>query len=340
MKRNAKWNGTRWPGLLPGVIFFLIVGLFISSANASVNGPGGMTTRRILFISAYYSSFPTFFQQTEGLRASFALQRIEFDIEFMDSKRFPAPLDRETFTDYLTWKLKRLSSYSAIADDLPGSQGDLHIFYHLARAFPGVTFSHIPLGELTWKQFEQKLKGVEKESAVLLLSAYRDETGRTLQFYEALSIIKENLNLPLYHLWYHGIGRGILGGKVISHLEQAKTAADMVLQILSGTLPENIKVVSQSPNSYVFAHKELEIWGISRAKLPANSVILNSPHSFYRTHLNIERTALERFGYRVTACSSSRQTLNLFISAPEVKSAPFPRYHMPFMEKIIADNNC
>lgn len=36
-----------------------------------------------------------------------------------------------------------------------------------------------------------------------------------------------------------------------------------------------------------------------------------------RSILNIERTALERFGYRVTACSSSRQALNLFISAPD-----------------------
>ena len=31
------------------------------------------------------------------------------------------------------------------------------------------------------------------------------------------------MNIPIFHLGYHGIGQGVLGGKVISHYKQAKS---------------------------------------------------------------------------------------------------------------------
>jgi signal transduction histidine kinase len=114
-----------------------------------------------------------------------------------------------------------------------------------------------------------------------LLSAYRDKTGDTLDFDESLDLITENLGAPLYHLWYHGMGAGILGGKLVSHFEQGKTAAGIALQIIEGKPIEDIPVLTESPNRYVFDYAELREFGIVKSTLPQDSIIINEPQTFY-----------------------------------------------------------
>jgi signal transduction histidine kinase/ABC-type uncharacterized transport system substrate-binding protein len=169
----------------------------------------------------------------------------------------------------------------AIVDDTPSGQGDLATFYQSAPEFTGVAFSEISLTELTWTQFEEALRKADKHQAVLLLSAYRDKTGDSLNFDESLDLITENLGAPLYHLWYHGMGAGILGGKLISHFEQGKTAAGIALQIIAGIPPEEIPVLNESPNRYVFDYIELKKFNIAKSALPPESIIINEPQTFY-----------------------------------------------------------
>ena len=50
--------------------------------------------KRVLFVSSYHPSFPSFDLQVSGIRAALAergfdSRKIVMDIEFMDSKRFP-----------------------------------------------------------------------------------------------------------------------------------------------------------------------------------------------------------------------------------------------------------
>ncbi|WP_139795772.1 ABC transporter substrate binding protein [Desulfocicer vacuolatum] len=341
------------------IIWGLFVAVFISVQwpVPSTGTPNFDLNRRVLFISAYHPAFPTFFQQVDGLSASFEGKNIFLDIEFMDSKRFSDQLNIILFKQGLARKLEQLPPYDvivtgddnalifalehqqalfneipivfmgvnnvelasaqndnpfvtgvieavsmaetielmlklqpeasrvmAIADSLPSGQADLATFYRLAPQFRETKFSHIPLGEMTWKELGEQLSSMGRETAVLLFSAYTDKTGKTLQFHESLSTIKRDLKIPLFHLWYHGIGQGILGGKVISHFDQAKTAGDMVFQIISGVSPDQIDVITDSPNRYVFDHEQLKAHDISRADLPAGSLIFNEPRSFYKAH--------------------------------------------------------
>jgi signal transduction histidine kinase len=169
----------------------------------------------------------------------------------------------------------------AIVDDTPSGQGDLVTFYQSASEFTGVEFSDISLTGLTWTEFAEVLRRVDKHRAVLLLSAYRDKTGDTLDFDESLDLITKNLGAPLYHLWYHGMGDGILGGKLISHFEQGKTAAEIALQIIAGKPIEDIPVLTESPNRYIFDYAELREFGIAKSTLPQDSIIINEPQTFY-----------------------------------------------------------
>lgn len=172
----------------------------------------------------------------------------------------------------------------AIVDNTPSGQGDLKLFYQIEKEIRTHRFKDIALSDMTWSEFYGQLQGLSTEDAVLLLSAYKDKNNTTFLFNESLNKIKKNLSIPLFHLWYHGIGDGILGGKVINHFEQGRTAAEIVLQITGGKPVKEIKVSEQSPNQYVFDYNELQKHNLFKSVLPKKSLILNTPYSFYNEY--------------------------------------------------------
>ncbi len=311
--------------------------------------------KRVLFISSYHPAFPTFFQQVNGIKDSFSEKPIYFDVEFMDTKRFPDKSNWKQFKERLSYKLSQAAQYDvimvgddnalafaleqqslhfkgkpivffgvndiqlasqqnsnpqvtgivesvsmkdtidlmiklraevsriiALVDSTPSGQGDLKTFYQTASQFRGLEFSALSLSELSWMEFGKALQNIGEDSAVLLLSAYEDKENIRMEFNESLEIIKRNLSVPIYHLWYHGIGSGLLGGKVISHYEQGKTAAGIVLHILDGNPIDQFKVITESPNRYLFDYDQLKKHSLSISMLPPNSILLNEPYSIYK----------------------------------------------------------
>ena len=170
---------------------------------------------------------------------------------------------------------------TALVDGTDSGQGDLAVYYQQAGKFPGVKFSDISLAGLSFSELAAALRTIGPNRSILLLSAYLDRNGRTLTFYESLQLIRENLSQPIFHLWLHGIGEGILGGKVISHFEQGKAAAEMALRVLEGEDIDAIPIDLESPNIYVFDYHELERFGLSAASLPQGSLVINRPQGLY-----------------------------------------------------------
>jgi two-component system, cell cycle sensor histidine kinase and response regulator CckA len=74
---------------------------------------------RVLFISSYHPSFPSFDPQVRGLRkaleeAGFAPRSVLVDIEFMDTKRFPSAMRSPAFRVALANKLETLPRYDSV----------------------------------------------------------------------------------------------------------------------------------------------------------------------------------------------------------------------------------
>ncbi|MGE4555405.1 MAG: ABC transporter substrate binding protein [Desulfovibrionaceae bacterium] len=179
----------------------------------------------------------------------------------------------------------KTKSIDAIVDATPSGQGDLNSFNALAGSFPGVRLGTLSLQDVTWEEFAAELDRLPPDSALLLLSAYRDELSSTKTFEESLALILDHAPVPVFHLWEHGMGLGVLGGKLISHYEQGRSAGRIVLDILNGKQVKNIPVTpGEDVNVYTFDHNVLERFGVRDAFLPAGSVILNRPYSFYRNY--------------------------------------------------------
>jgi PAS domain S-box-containing protein len=175
----------------------------------------------------------------------------------------------------------------ALVDSLPSGQVDLKHFYSVGHSFPTVNFSEISLAERTFDSFAEQLRTLGDTDVALLLSAYQDAEGNSLMFEDSLELINENLSRPLYHLWQHGMGQGVLGGKLVNHYQQGVRAAEAVLNVLDGTPIKDIPVNSVSPNRYAFDYLEMKKFGLRRSLLPDSSEIYNEPRSFYSQHKTV-----------------------------------------------------
>ena len=324
---------------------------------------------RVLFISSYHPGFPTFFQQTEGLRTELEPADITLDVEFMDTKRFSGTEYEKHFLEHLRFKLENVPAYDAfiVADDAalhfaleyrqelfagrpvifcgvnnqelahalsgtpditgvmesismretldalwrlkpglktvyalvdgePGGQGDLRIYLAQREFFAGKSLQVLGLDTMTWNELQDRLSALRQDEAILLLSAYRDRDLATKSFEDALKFILEHTRVPVLHLWEHGLGQGILGGRIISHTEQGRIAGRLTLKILAGTPAHSIAVVEGSEaNRYVFDHAALTRFGIEESLLPPGSEVRGKPYSIlsqYGTEIVVAVMAL------------------------------------------------
>lgn len=120
------------------------------------------------------------------------------------------------------------------------------------------------------------------------LGAMTDSAGHVLSLNETLSILSKAGDKIILSMEDAYVLDGILGGYVTSGEQQGITAARLVIDFLSGTPVENLPVISNSPNKYMFNFSELEATGISLPEdILTQATLLNKPPSFYIRYRSI-----------------------------------------------------
>ncbi|MDV7187411.1 ABC transporter substrate binding protein [Lutibacter sp. TH_r2] len=175
-------------------------------------------------------------------------------------------------------------SVYCITDSTSSGLSDLELYRKISAQIPNTKFKEINLSQLTYSEYKAKLKTISSNTPVLLLSAYSDKIHNTVDFHNTINHLHKNLNAPLFHLWEHGMGNGVFGGKIISHFDQGKKAAEVVCNILSGQSISDIRVVNESPNVFMFDYNQLIRYNVPLNKLPDNSIIINQPVSFWNKY--------------------------------------------------------
>ena len=191
---------------------------------------------------------------------------------------------RETIAS-ITDLFPKVKSVYAIVDSTPSGLGDLSQYLKCANDFPKLKLKQLSLKEMSWNQLQQDLKKLSETSAVLLISAYRDKDGVSKSFSEGLDLILQSCSRPIFHLYEHGIGEGLIGGKVISHYEQGVAAAKIAMDILNGKSPQDIPVIEAAEaNKFVFDRNVLKKFNLRDSSLPATCQIINEFNSIWRVH--------------------------------------------------------
>lgn len=175
---------------------------------------------------------------------------------------------------------------AVITDGTVTGQADLRTFERESQGI-GLKVEVLSLEKMTFGELDSALAGLDGKWAVLLLSCYTDMAGATRLFDEEFEQIMTWTKVPVFHLWEHGLGNGVFGGKIISHREQGRAAAEMVLKYFDGIPVADIRVITESPNRYMFDYIQLKRFNVSLSALPDGSIIVNKPHSFIDSHPQI-----------------------------------------------------
>lgn len=71
----------------------------------------------------------------------------------------------------------------------------------------------------------------------------------------------------------------MIGGFVVSGRQQGEESASMAVQILKGLRAEDIPILRESPNVFMFDHGVMERFGIKETALPKGSIVINKPQT-------------------------------------------------------------
>ena len=137
-------------------------------------------------------------------------------------------------------------------------------------------WNDVPLEEL-----QSRLKRLGADSLVLLSVVVRNAAGQPLTFAASSEALRAVCPVPIYGFWDFFLDHGIVGGKLISAVEQGRLAAGLLLRILDGTPADDLPVITAAANRYMFDYRELTRFGFALQDLPPGSRVVNSPSSHY-----------------------------------------------------------
>ena len=136
----------------------------------------------------------------------------------------------------------------------------------------------------TLEGIDHELVALGPDIVVIPLNSFQLETGRYLSFERFIEHLASVGDFPVYGLWDIALEHGIVGGKLVSGESQGREAAKLAIKILQGSPVNEVEVLKTSPNQFMFDWSQLQRFNIKLSELPAKSVVINRPESFYEKY--------------------------------------------------------
>jgi signal transduction histidine kinase len=139
--------------------------------------------------------------------------------------------------------------------------------------------------------FEEMLKGcasLPPQSAIFYGVLSSDAKGVRHAEERTLGAFHAAANAPIFGLHSTQLGRGIVGGPLLSLEDLSRNTATVAVRILRGESPHRLTTPTQRAAPPTFDWRELRRWGIAEDRLPPGSVVLfREPTAWQRYRLPI-----------------------------------------------------
>ena len=133
----------------------------------------------------------------------------------------------------------------------------------------------------------QELSALPPESFVLLASYARDVDGLVMQPERFAELMSPVSTAPIFTLYDHMLGMGVVGGSLLSGRLQGEAAASLGGMILGGTRAETLSPISRKTVFNGFEYPQLLRFSIDPELVPEGSVVLGTPFSFYKQNIEL-----------------------------------------------------
>jgi signal transduction histidine kinase len=134
------------------------------------------------------------------------------------------------------------------------------------------------------REVETQVASLPETSVVIYTAMTEDGRGTNLVPYEVTETLSKVSSRPIVVDVDNRFGHGGTGGYVARPDRIGSEAAELVLRIFGGEPASTIPVTPSAASAFVFDWRELKRWGVSQAKLPANSIVLFEPPSLWKEY--------------------------------------------------------
>ncbi len=140
------------------------------------------------------------------------------------------------------------------------------------------------LTDLEMPTLRERLRHLPNGSIVYHTSLMQDAAGtRFIDASQSVPLIASAANAPVFVVDDVDLGRGTVGGDLLSFDVEGRAAAAMAVRVLNGETPANIPIV-ESPNAYMFDWLAMQRWGLKESDLPPGSVVLNRRPTLWESY--------------------------------------------------------
>jgi signal transduction histidine kinase len=133
--------------------------------------------------------------------------------------------------------------------------------------------------QITWtsewslEEMKERMAALPPESAIFFGELIVDAAGVPHARHTALENIRAVANAPIFGLFESQLGRGIVGGPLLSLSKTGQQAAAAAVRILHGEPASSVVVPAMTPTILAYDFRELERFRIREARLPAGAII-------------------------------------------------------------------
>ncbi|HKQ12858.1 MAG TPA: ABC transporter substrate binding protein [Steroidobacteraceae bacterium] len=138
--------------------------------------------------------------------------------------------------------------------------------------------------DLSMPQLQSKVSTLPPHSLIYYLTLFTDGAGDAFVPHQALGVLAQSANAPVYVALDQYVGLGAVGGHVYSVADLGRQTGEIGVRILRGEAPSDIPVVSASAYRNLFDWRQLDRWRIDEARLPAASEVRYRPFSIWHQY--------------------------------------------------------
>jgi len=139
------------------------------------------------------------------------------------------------------------------------------------------------LDDLSIEDLFLKVTKLPEDSVVLFLTLFRDANDHSFVPRDIMTKISDKANAPTFGVIDTYLGRGIVGGNLLSAENQGKRYAEIAEKMLKGEPLTNLKYKGMA-NQMMFDWRQLKRWSIGEDRLPEGSVVHYREPSIWWDH--------------------------------------------------------
>ena len=140
------------------------------------------------------------------------------------------------------------------------------------------------LNQLSLGEIEKRVASMPANSAILFVQMYVDGAGVSQDHDVALARVRAAAAAPVFGLFGSQLGKGIVGGPLMSETAAASKTAELARAVLAGEGGDKPTVVRLELAAPAYDWRELQRWQIRENNLPEGSTVLFRQPTLWDEH--------------------------------------------------------